>query len=91
MVVVGMGVGVGVRMRVRRMGSRRFLGMAGQIHGVREGSRNWIVNGLWVRNEVFCHGVNLVAPIMIRRGDGIGLPIGLPHRLPFVLEPFISR
>jgi len=84
-------VEVGVRMRVRRMGSRRFLRVARQVHGVRERSRNRIVTSLRVRNEVLCHEVNLVAhPIMIRRGDGVGLPIGLPHRLPFVLEPFIS-
>ena len=83
-------VEAGVRMRVRRMGSRRFLRVAGQVHGVGERSRNWIVTSLRVRNEVFCHGVNLVAhPIIIRTGDGVCL-IGLPHRLPFVLEPFIS-
>lgn len=79
-----------VMVGVRGMGSRRFLRMAGQVHCVRERPRNGIVTGLRMRNEVFCHGVNLVThPVMMRRGDGVGLPIGLPHRLPFVLEPYL--
>jgi len=62
-VVEGMGMGV----RVRSMESRIFLSlrMAGEVHDITQRLRTCIVTGLRVRNEVFCHRVDLVAHLIM--------------------------
>jgi len=78
-----------MRVRVRTMWSRSVLRV---VHRISQRTRTCIVTVLGVRNKVFYHGVDLVGHsiMMMRRGDRVGLPICLPHWLPFVLKPIVS-